>query len=174
MNDDLMGRAAAALADEDHARQLAKARELLAADEKAQKAADLKARQDQTRAEVKAMMAANDVTLEHVASKFDAAVAALAALAQAASHREATIYAANMKMQSAQLPEARGRTSDVTMDGEVHHVNDAPPRVLLARALAIAASAEGTSNNGFDALVTDLTRLAGPLRRTTKAEEIRR
>ncbi|MEU3599533.1 hypothetical protein ABZ714_12525 [Streptomyces sp. NPDC006798] len=174
MNDDLMTRAEQAIADEEHARKVAKARELLADDEAAQKAAALKARQDQTRAEVKAMVEADDVTLEHVAAKFDAAVSALAELAQAALHRERVIYAANHKMQGAQLPEARGRTSEVQADGVVHHVNDAPPRVLLARALVLVAQAEGTPNNGFDALATDLTRIAGPVHRRTKVEEIRR
>ncbi|MFD7570694.1 hypothetical protein ACFV6U_09225 [Streptomyces sp. NPDC059810] len=174
MNDDLMTRAEQAIADEDHARKVAKAKELLADDEKAQKAAALKIRQDETRAEVKAMIEADDVTLANVAAKFDAAVSALADLALAALHRERTIYAANMKMQGAQLPEARGRTSEVHVDGVVHHVNDAPPRTLLARALVLVAEAEGTSNNGFNDLTSELTRLAGPVHRRTKVEEIRR
>jgi len=174
MNDSLMDRAAAAIADEEHARQVAKAKELLAADEQAQKAAALKARQDETRAEVKAMIEAEDVTLEHIAAKFDAAVFALADLAQAALRRDRTIHAANLKMQGAQLPEVRGVTGQIEIDGRVHHVDDAPPRVLLARALVTVAQAEGTSNNGFDQLVTDLTRVAGPHYRPTKVEKIRR
>lgn len=172
MTNDLENRVEQAIAEEEQRRRVAKAAEIVAEDAAIRKAAERKARQDQARDEVKAMMAAADVTLEHVATKFDAAVSALADLAQAALHRNRTIDAANTKLKSARAGEVY--LNQVEADGVLHHVNDAPPRVLLARALMVVAQAEGTSANGFDQLTTDLTRLGGPLHRRTKVEEIRR
>ncbi|QDI68789.1 hypothetical protein CD934_08900 [Streptomyces calvus] len=156
--DDLMTRARQALADEEADRLQAKAAELATDDERARLEAEQQARREKLKADAEAALLAEGVTLPDLADKFDAAVAVLVDLAEAACTRNNLIRQHAAGLAAAQLPDAQ-RT---------------PARELLARATAQAASKVRTRDSDLGRLITSLNADGGPLSRTTPVERARR
>ncbi|MFI2634741.1 hypothetical protein ACH5A2_30815 [Streptomyces collinus] len=175
MTDDLMTRARQALADEEAARLRAKADELATGDERARLQTEAEAKRQHARDTAAKALNAPAVALGTVAQKFDAAVAALVALAEAAELRHRTIQQQAALLIAAHVPEARARGGNsVELDGELHSVRDAKPDELLARAVALAAREVGTADNGLRSLASDLLPHSGPLARLTPVERAHR
>ncbi|MER6157532.1 hypothetical protein ABT147_18605 [Streptomyces sp. NPDC001868] len=151
--DDLMSRARQVLADEESARLQAKATELATADERARLEAERQTQREKLRAEAEAALSAEGVTLPDLANKFDATVAALADLAEAACTRNALV-----RQHATALPNAQR----------------IPERELLARATAQAASKVCGREPDLGRLITSLNADGGPLWRTTAVENARR
>lgn len=168
---DVMTRARQALAGEEAARLEAKAAELATADERARREAEKEAKRQQATAAAADALAG--VSLPKLAEKFDAAVAALVELAQAAEHRNRTIQQQAALLTAADVPENRGRGGNgLVLNGETHSTSDL--RELLARAAALAANQVGTPANGVQGLASGLLPYSGPLFRTTPVERVRR
>lgn len=155
---ELMQLARQAIEDEDTARLNAKAEELATADERARQAAAKEARTEELKAAAEEAMSAEGVTLSDLARKFDAAVAALADLANAACTRNEVIGRHAAGIQAAGLREAE-RT---------------PAPELLARATAVAANEVATPANGLGRLASSLLAHSGPLHRLTAVERAAR
>ncbi|MFH9759735.1 hypothetical protein ACH4MJ_29980 [Streptomyces anulatus] len=155
---ELMQLARQAIEDEDTARLNAKAEELATADERARQAAAKEARTEELKAAAEEAMSAEGVTLPDIARKFDAAVTALADLANAACTRNEVIGRHASGIQAAGLREAE-RT---------------PAPEVLARALALAANQVATPENGLKNLASSLLAHSGPLHRLTAVERAAR
>ncbi|GAA2246519.1 hypothetical protein GCM10010145_11970 [Streptomyces ruber] len=156
--DNLITRARLAIEAEEKARVVAKAAELAEADKHAESVAERQAQHDQLKADAEAALSAEGVTLPELADLFDAAVAALAALAEGACTRNDLIgqHAAGLAL--AKLPNAE-RT---------------PVRELLARATAQAAEQVRGRDTDLGRLITSLNADGGPLWRITPVERARR
>ncbi|MEV5468318.1 hypothetical protein AB0N37_22230 [Streptomyces griseoincarnatus] len=175
MTDDLMERARQAIEAEESARLDAKAEEIASADERTRLEAEKEAKRQHARDTAAQALDAPAVALGGVAKRFDAAVSALVALAEAAELRNRTIQQQAALVQAADVPENRGRGGNaVELDGRVHSVNDARSAELLARALAVAANEKATPGNGLATLVSDLLKHTGPLHRLTPVERAQR
>ncbi|MFC7825618.1 hypothetical protein [Streptomyces sp. NPDC057375] len=175
MTDDLLTRARQAIEAEETARLQAKAGELASADERARLQAEAEAKHQHARDTATKALNAPAVALGGVAKKFDAAVAALVALAQAADLRNRTIQQQAALLTAADVPEQRGRGGNaVEVDGQVHSVRDAKAVELLARAVALAANEVATPTNGLKSLASDLLPYSGPLARLTPVEHAER
>ena len=155
---ELMELARQAIQDEDTARLNAKATELATADERARQAAAKEAHVARLMLAAEEAMSAEGVTLSDLARKFDAAVAALADLANAACTRNEVIGRHASGIQAAGLREAE-RT---------------PAPEALARALALAANQVATPENGLKNLASSLLAHSGPLHRLTAVERAAR
>ncbi|WP_031103433.1 hypothetical protein [Streptomyces sp. NRRL S-146] len=175
MTDDLMTRARQALADEEAARLHAKADELATGDERARLQAEQEDKHQRARDAAAQALNAPAVALRGVAQKFDAAVAALVELAQAAELRQRTVAQQAALLVAADVPEQRARGGNaVELDGQIHSVRDAKSVELLARAVALAAKEVGTADNGLKSLASDLLPHSGPLARLTTVERAER
>ena len=175
MTDDLMERARQAIEAEESARLNVKAEEIASADERARLRVEKETKRQHARDTAAKALNAPAVALGGVAKKFDAAVSALVALAEAAELRNRTIRQQAALMQGADVPENQGRGGNaVELDGEVHSVRDARSPELLARALAVAASEQATPENGLASLASDLLKHSGPLHRLTPVERAQR
>ncbi|GFH35450.1 hypothetical protein [Streptomyces pacificus] len=175
MTDDLMTRARQAIEAEESARLDSKAEEIASADERARLQAEKEAKRQHARDTATQALNAPAVALGGVAKRFDAAVSALVALAEAAELRNRTIQQQAALVQAADVPENQGRGSNsVELGGRVHSVRDARPAELLARALAVAASEAATPDNGVKSLASDLLPHSGPLHRLTPVERAQR
>ncbi|MER6190564.1 hypothetical protein [Streptomyces cyaneofuscatus] len=116
------------------------------------------ARTEELKAAATEAVNAEGVTLPDIARKFDAAVAALADLANAACTRNDVIVRHSVGIQAAGLRDA----------------TSTPPRELLARALATAINQVGTPGNGLNQLASGLLAHSGPLHRLTAVERAAR
>jgi hypothetical protein len=157
MTDDLMTRARQAIEDEEAARLRAKADELATGDERARLQAEAEAKAQHARDIAAQAMNAPAVTLGGVAKRFDAAVSALVALAQAAELRNRTIQQQAALLVAAEVPEAQARGGNsVELGDEVHSTEVA------------------TADNGLKSLAGDLLGQSGPLGRLTPVERAQR
>ncbi|WP_060176891.1 hypothetical protein [Streptomyces sp. IMTB 1903] len=171
MTDDLMTRARQAIASEDAERLADKARQINETDEQARVAEEAQRRRDDAIDAAARALAAEGISLPALGAKFNAAVAALADLAEAATIREQVIRDQATALLAVGAADLTGRTAEyVEISGQRFAVADNKPAVLVARACAVAASALELDANGTS-LVTILNPASGPLWRQTPAEE---
>ncbi|MET9564292.1 MULTISPECIES: hypothetical protein [Streptomyces] len=172
---DLMQLARQAIEDEDNDRLNAKAAELATADERARLEAEQEAKRAHAREVATKALNAKGVTLPDVARKFDAAVAALVALAESADLRNRTIRQQSAVLTSVGAVEQAGSGGNtVYLNGERHSIQDAKVAELMARALAVSANEVTTSDNGLRNLASVLGAHSGPLHRLTAVERAAR
>lgn len=175
MTEELMTRARLAIEAEEAARLEAKATELATADERARLEAEQEARREEVRAAASQALSDPAISLAALAKKFDAAVAALVDLVEAAEARNLVIRQQAVALGAADVQGNRSHGGNgLVLDGEGYSIRDAKPAELVARTVAVAANEVGTPDNGLRQLASDVLPHSGPLGRATAVERARR